>query len=82
MDHTKCGDSHLPVYYEDLVFNGGSKRATMIFANYYLISKGEGMLAILESHVPGLKKLLVTYYENRDNGKMIAFMRKNCWRTF
>lgn len=35
----------------------------MIFANHYLIAKGNGCLIIPEKDVPEFKKLLVEYYE-------------------
>lgn len=64
------------------IFNDGNKRASVIFANHYLISKGQGLLVIPESQVPEFKRLLVAYYEDRDNGEIAAFMRSKCWRTF
>ena len=64
------------------IFNDGNKRAAVIFCNHYLISKGAGLLVIPESHVPEFKRLLVAYYEERDNGKLPAFMREMCWKTF
>ena len=64
------------------LFNDGNKRAAVIFANQFLISKGQGLLVIPESHVPEFKRLLVAYYEGRDNEKIRAFMRSNCWKTF
>ena len=54
----------------------------MIFANHYLISKGGGLLVIPESHVPEFKRLLVSYYEGRDDGSIMTFMREKCWKTF
>lgn len=64
------------------VFNDGNKRAAVIFANHYLIYKGQGLIVIPESHAPEFKRLLVAYYENRDQGEIVAFMRAKCWRTF
>ncbi len=64
------------------IFNDGNKRASVIFANHYLISKGQGLIVIPESHVPEFKRLLVAYYEGRDNGQIMEFMRTKCWRTF
>ena len=63
------------------VFNDGNKRAAVIFANHYLISKGKGLLVIPESAVPEFKCLLVAYYEGRDNGEIYEFMKSKCWRT-
>ena len=45
------------------VFKDGNKRASVIFANHYLIAKGNGCLIIPEKDVPEFKKLLVEYYE-------------------
>ena len=64
------------------IFNDGNKRASVIFANHYLISKGQGLIIIPENHVSEFKRLLVGYYENRDNGEITAFMRSTCWRSF
>ena len=64
------------------VFLDGNKRAAVIFANHYLISKGEGFLVIPEDSVPEFKKLLVRYYENKDNGEIIDFMLNKCWKNF
>ncbi|MBR7060826.1 MAG: Fic family protein, partial [Eubacterium sp.] len=64
------------------IFNDGNKRAAVIFANHYLISKGEGFIAIPEGDVPEFKKLLVAYYEDKDNGEIVDFIKTKCWRTF
>ena len=64
------------------IFNDGNKRAAVIFANHYLISKGGGLLVIPESHVPEFKRLLVGYYEDRDDGSILTFMREKCWKMF
>lgn len=45
------------------LFKDGNKRASVIFANHYLIAKGNGCLIIPEKDVPEFKKLLVEYYE-------------------
>ncbi len=64
------------------IFNDGNKRAAVIFANHYLISKGGGIIVIPESHVPEFKRLLVAYYEDKDNGEILEFMKTKCWKTF
>ena len=64
------------------IFNDGNKRAAVIFANHLLITKGQGLLVIPQEHVPEFKRLLVAYYEGRDNGEIMSFMRDKCWRTF
>ena len=62
------------------IFNDGNKRAAVIFANHYLIGKAAGLLVIPEKNVPEFKKLLVRYYEDKDNGEITAFMKAKCWR--
>lgn len=62
------------------VFNDGNKRAAVIFANHYLIGQAAGLLVIPEKDVPEFKRLLVAYYEDKDSGKMVAFMKEKCWR--
>lgn len=62
------------------VFNDGNKRAAVIFANHYLIGKGEGLLVIPEKEVPEFKRLLVRYYEDLDKGEIVSFMKEKCWR--
>lgn len=64
------------------IFNDGNKRASVIFANHYLISQGAGMLIIPEKEVPDFKKLLVAYYEDQDQGEIMAFMKGKCIKTF
>ncbi len=64
------------------IFNDGNKRASVIFANHFLISKGVGLLVIPESKVSEFKKILVAYYEDRDNGEILEFMKKYCWENF
>lgn len=64
------------------IFNDGNKRASVIFANHFLISQGEGLIVIPEKEVPEFKKLLVEYYENKDTNKIKTFMKEKCWRKF
>lgn len=64
------------------IFNDGNKRASVIFANHFLISNAGGLLVIPENHVPEFKKLLVKYYEERDNGEIKTFLKRNCHRNF
>ena len=64
------------------VFKDGNKRASVIFANHYLIAKGNGFLVIPEKEVPEFKKLLVEYYEGASLEIVSAFLREKCWRNF
>ena len=62
------------------IFNDGNKRAAVIFANHYLIGQAAGLLVIPEKNVPEFKRLLVCYYEDRDNGEITDFMKRKCWK--
>ena len=64
------------------IFNDGNKRTSVIFANHFLISQGAGMLIIPEKEVPEFKMLLVAYYEDKDNGEIMGFMKNKCIKTF
>ena len=63
------------------IFLDGNKRAAVIFANKYLISKGGGVLVIPEKEVPEFKQLLVRYYEGEDISVISGFLKENCWKT-
>ncbi len=63
-------------------FNDGNKRAAVIFANHYLISQGEGLLVIPEKRVSEFKKILVGYYEGKDEANIKRFMKEQCWKKF
>lgn len=62
------------------IFLDGNKRASVIFANHYLISQGGGFLVIPEKEVPKFKNLLVKYYEGEDITIISDFMKKSCWK--
>lgn len=64
------------------VFMDGNKRASIIFANHYLIAQGMGFLVIPEMDVPKFKKLLVEYYEGAPLEIIGAFLREKCWKNF
>lgn len=64
------------------VFIDGNKRASVIFANHYLIAHGQGFLVIPEEHVPEFKKKLVAYYEGKNLAVISEFLKKYCWKTF
>ena len=71
----------LCVYFmKSQIFLDGNKRASVIFANHYLIPHGKGLLVILENNVSEFKKLLVEYYEGEDLQVIASFMREYCWR--
>lgn len=64
------------------VFLDGNKRASVIFANHYLIAHGQGFLVIPEEHVPAFKKMLVEYYEGEDIQVIGTFLKEKCWKQF
>lgn len=64
------------------VFKDGNKRASVIFANHYLIAKGNGFLVIPEKEVPEFKKLLIEYYEGAPLEVIGTFLRNKCWKNF
>ena len=64
------------------IFIDGNKRASVIFANHYLIAHGQGFLVIPEKHVPEFKKKLVAYYEGEDIEIISEFLKKYCWKNF
>ncbi len=64
------------------VFTDGNKRASVIFANHFLISHGMGFLVIPEKEVPEFKRLLVAFYEGASIETISKFMKERCWRNF
>lgn len=64
------------------VFLDGNKRASVIFANHYLIAHGMGVLVIPEKEVPKFKKLLVAFYEGENTAVIYSFMKERCWKNF
>ena len=64
------------------IFLDGNKRAAVIYANHYLIAHGNGFLVIPETHVPEFKKMLVDYYEGKNDAFIRGFLKENCWHSF
>ena len=62
------------------IFIDGNKRASVIFANHYLIARGLGLIVIPENHVPEFKKKMVVYYESADIEEIRDFLKDKCWR--
>lgn len=63
-------------------FIDGNKRASVIFANQYLIAHGQGFLVIPEKEVPEFKRLLVKYYEGENTAIISTFLKEKCWKNF
>ena len=64
------------------IFIDGNKRASIIFANHFMIGKGIGLLVVPESMVPEFKTLLIAYYEGRNEDEIKGFLKDKCWRKF
>ncbi len=64
------------------IFIDGNKRASVIYANHYLIASGQGLLVIPSINVPEFKSLLIKYYEGTDNTAIKKFLREKCWQNF
>lgn len=60
------------------IFVDGNKRASVIFANHYMISHGLGLIIIPENHVPEFKKKLVAFYESADISEISDYLKQNC----
>ena len=61
------------------IFIDGNKRTSIIFANHYLISKGQGIIAIPANLTNEYKKLLIDYYEGKDSTKIKKFLKEKCF---
>lgn len=59
-------------------FLDGNKRTAVIFGNHYLISKGKGLMVIPVENLEEYKKLLIDYYESK-NEKIKEFLKNKCY---
>lgn len=75
-DITKTIDILLYVMKKQL-FLDGNKRTAVLFANHYLISHGKGIIVIPTVLVPEYKKLLIDYYEGK-NEDIKEFLYNKC----
>lgn len=64
------------------IFIDGNKRASVIYANHYLVAHGQGFIIIPESEVSKFKTLLIKYYEGEDISIISGFMKAVCWKNF
>lgn len=62
------------------VFIDGNKRASVLFANHFMIAHGLGLMIISEKYVPEFKKKLVKYYESDDIRDIRGFLKEKCWK--
>ena len=58
------------------IFIDGNKRTAVIFANHLLISKAKGLIVIPNEKVEEYKKLLISYYEGKDEKSIKDFLKK------
>lgn len=58
------------------IFIDGNKRTAVIFANHLLISKVKGLIVIPNEKVEEYKKLLISYYEGKDENSIKDFLKK------
>lgn len=61
------------------VFIDGNKRTAVIFANHFLIKKGLGLIVIPAELTEKFKKMLIDYYEGKDNKKIKEFLKDMCY---
>ena len=61
------------------IFIDGNKRTSIIFANHYLISKGQGIIAIPANLTNEYKELLINYYEGKDSTEIKKFLKEKCF---
>ena len=61
------------------IFIDGNKRTAVIFANHFLISNGLGIMAIPNEKIEEYKKLLIAYYEGRDELSIKKFLKEQCF---
>ena len=61
------------------IFIDGNKRTSIIFANHYLISKGQGIIAVPANLTNEYKKLLIDYYEGKDLTEIKKFLKEKCF---
>lgn len=61
------------------IFIDGNKRTSIIFANHYLISKGQGIIAVPANLTNEYKQLLIDYYEEKDSTEIKKFLKEKCF---
>lgn len=62
------------------IFLDGNKRASVIYANHFLVSHGGGLIVVPENDVSKFKQMLVRFYEGKDIAAIQDFMKSNCWK--
>ncbi|APX71623.1 Fic family protein [Companilactobacillus allii] len=59
-------------------FWDGNKRTSILFANYYMIRNGIGILNINEKQMPEFNELLTKYYNTNELGELLQWTYDNC----
>lgn len=62
------------------IFIDGNKRTAVIFANHLLISNAKGLIVIPNDRVEEYRKLLIAYYEGKDELKIKDFLKKVAYK--
>ncbi|MCL2228672.1 MAG: Fic family protein [Firmicutes bacterium] len=60
------------------IFIDGNKRTAVISANHLFISQGLGLISIPSDKTDEYKKLLISYYEGKDEDKIVKFIKEYC----
>lgn len=63
------------------IFIDGNKRTAVIYSNHYLISKGKGIISIPVEENEEFKKLLIAYYEGKDETQIKQFIKEKCYMS-
>ena len=61
------------------IFIDGNKRTSVIFSNHFLISKGRGIITIPVELVDEFKKMIISYYEGKNENNIKKFIKEKCY---
>ncbi|MBQ3494246.1 MAG: Fic family protein [Clostridia bacterium] len=61
------------------IFIDGNKRTGVVFANHLLISNAKGLIVIPNDKVEEYRKLLISYYEGKDEQSIKDFLKKQSY---
>lgn len=61
------------------IFIDGNKRTAVVFINHYLIARGKGIIVIPAELADKFKKLLVLFYEGKDEKEIRRFLEEQCY---
>lgn len=63
------------------IFIDGNNRTAVVFANHFLISHSKGLMVIPKDRVSEYKKLLIDYYENKDENSIKEFLKNYAYKS-